>query len=1318
MTSKDLSARLAALAFACALIASCEARSTTDPTTSGGGGSGSGGIPDNTPPTVKITGSPKDTVYLGGAPFSVTVSAADNIGVATLQTTVRNGGAITTIEADTNKTTQLTMTQVIAVPLSGYNKGDKLVVRTTTTDAALNSATDSVVVTVADTSAPKLAVTSSQSGRTVKGLDSIDVQVSASDSAGIAYAGYRLLLVRPTDSLLVRKDSLLPATRSNVFNSTFGFRISDTLPIGTYVLQAFGADKSGILARAPLSVTSFALTDAQAPTAAFTKPTSAGKVAIGDSILVSAVLHDNAGIASVAFSAFSARGNPGLGTQDTVLRYSSATAPSSGAFRPGLKDTTITRWLRAVTPIDTTTDSLIVRALVSDATGNQGSAVVRVRSVPTLAISSSRAGQALKSRDSVDIRVTAGDTSGVSFLGYRLFRSLDSSLVSADSISGGGGVSVTNVFKLILPDTLSPGNFFLRGFSRVISPVGTRTAVGPSFSASDSIRPTIVFTTPVEPSTLGVGDSLHVIAKLHDNVGVVRVTFRAFSVRGNQTLGTTDTVVRFTAVSAPSASGSFSPPPRDTTIERYLKVIVPIDSVADTLRVVGTVTDVSGLSTSATSRVQMTNGPKVQVTSPIAGDSLTPGSPFTVTVRATSTTGVSRAGFSVQSDPSWPTPVVASFDSVLSSPAQTVVFSKTINIPANAPAKGTLTITPRAVDVNGQSGAGTPTVIAVRAGAPPAPRVVQEVPARVEITDPIFVSASGDRLTWVGFELRNRAGSVVKRDSVHVNPAGASTVSSLPLLLNLTTNFQGQKLAVTSFARDSAGRIGFSVPANILTPQTNPVLAFVDSTLVVYGQTFVLPRAGIAGDITIDSTRGNVFISNTKYNRLERWNAGSAAFDPTGVAVGSEPWGMVMQSDNDTLLVANSGGTNISKVCVNTVKCGSIGEILGKRILTRNTIVQTVTQVRDPSTGKIALSLSAPISYSDRPQYVQQSAGGRLFYSTKPTTSAPEGTIRWLDPTLPVPDPRQVYQYAERTPGNVYAVFNADSMKVIKFITDPSKSDELIIYDHIYGQKTGGTCTSPQQDGTNPTVPDAICGRDSVVTDAVFKVNAQGGDVEARLDIDPALLGLTDTTFVASSGDRTWIGFGEGNTRGGVGRVMLANDLAGDPKPRFFSPGVTVRDLTDNASEPVFGIGLDKFGSTVAAHGTQSYFAALESPFHLRLQGKYDSFDAGAGITFHPSADLRQGFVSSSKTDSTRTAFVASANGAIEVVDAAFYINRGSLQIKNNLYGPIRATLPFPTDNVGIPNTDPRFIVLKLFGLTNNGLVVINLRASDIQPVP
>jgi hypothetical protein len=47
-----------------------------------------------------------------------------------------------------------------------------------------------------------------------------------------------------------------------------------------------------------------------------------------------------------------------------------------------------------------------------------------------------------------------------------------------------------------------------------------------------------------------------------------------------------------------------------------------------------------------------------------------------------------------------------------------------------------------------------------------------------------------------------------------------------------------------------------------------------------------------------------------------------------------------------------------------------------------------LTEVRDPATGKIRITVSAPITYSDRPQYVEQSSSGRLYFSTKPTRGA------------------------------------------------------------------------------------------------------------------------------------------------------------------------------------------------------------------------------------------------------------------------------------------------------------------------------------------
>ena len=214
-----------------------------------------------------------------------------------------------------------------------------------------------------------------------------------------------------------------------------------------------------------------------------------------------------------------------------------------------------------------------------------------------------------------------------------------------------------------------------------------------------------------------------------------------------------------------------------------------------------------------------------------------------------------------------------------------------------------------------------------------------------------------------------------------------------------------------------------------------------------------------------------------------------------------------------------------------------------------------------------------------------------------------------------------------------------------------------------------------------------------------------GSDVEEKLRLDLGTLGLTDTTFVASSFDKNWIAFGEGHT-GTAGRVMMSNDpLVGGLSPQFpifFSPHTTVADLTENASERVFGLALDLHGSTVASHGIQSYFASVDNPFHLRLQGIYDSFDDGAGIALHPQADG-----ANTLPDTKRLAFVGSSSGRIEIVDIAHYNNRGSLALKNKIYGPLRASLRMKGD-------DP-LVVLKLFALTVRGLIVIDLTALDIK---
>jgi hypothetical protein len=113
----------------------------------------------------------------------------------------------------------------------------------------------------------------------------------------------------------------------------------------------------------------------------------------------------------------------------------------------------------------------------------------------------------------------------------------------------------------------------------------------------------------------------------------------------------------------------------------------------------------------------------------------------------------------------------------------------------------------------------------------------------------------------------------------------------------------------------------------------------------------------------------------------------------------------------------------------------------------------------------------------------------------------------------------------------------------------------------------------------------------------------------------------------------------------------------------------------------------------------------VNQPFTQRLQGKKSTFNKGAGITFHPNAD------GTTTPAADRLAFVASANGSVEMIDIAYYdFSRGSLATKYNLYGPLRATLPFPGD-------DPS-VKFKLFGLAPAGLVVIDVTAADIAAGP
>ena len=816
----------------------------------------------------------------------------------------------------------------------------------------------------------------------------------------------------------------------------------------------------------------------------------------------------------------------------------------------------------------------------------------------------------------------------------------------------------------------------------------TQPGSSTSSSKTGNKAPTITLDSPKAGALINLGDSVFVSVRLHGDHSLKNATILGVTEKGSVDLGTFSQKPRYATTKVP-ASGTFRPGLRDTIIRRFLQPLVPLDTTIDSLVVVVTATDSVGAADTAQVAVNIVAGPKVSLLAPSNGDSVPAGVGLSVSARSQHGDGISRIDIRAQGDANWPTKLDTTISQVYTTSPRDVTLSGVVRIPANAPIRGKILVTATSIDMDRQPGSAAPVAVFVRGSSASAqPRVTQIVQPKSEYTDSVSVSATGDGIATVGLILRDSTGNVVLRDSVRLTPPyNANVQMNVPL--GLSASFQGAKLGVTAFAVDQAGRIGYAVASTTTTAQGNLASALMDSTIVVYGRTYSLPHNADVGDIAVDAQRGHVFVSATAFNLIDVWQTSvtGAGFASTGIPVGSLPWGLFIGNRTDTLLVANSGGTNISRVFIGSTDASQLHEDLAHRILTRNTYVYTVNIQRDPNTGKIRLVVDGPVSYSDRPQYLVQSAGGRIFYSTRPTASAPASTIRWLDPSLPVPDPRQIWQYGtiKSSTEQIYALFNVDSVAVGATLPTSTRSDTLFIWDHPYGQKTG-----------------VIAVMDTVPLNAVAQAVAGGSDAEAVLHLDVGSLALEDTTFAAASGNRHWVGFGEGHTSG-AGRIILVADSSG-VAPNFYSPLVTITDLTDNASEKVFGLAIDQTGLTVASHGTQSYFAAVDDPFHLRLQGKYDSFDDGAGVVFHPNAN------GTLTPQDQRLAFVAAAPGEIEVVDIAYYTNRARLMLKHPIYGPIRASLPMPGD--------PADVILKLFAVSKDGLIVVDLTAKDIKPGP
>ncbi|HEX6559058.1 MAG TPA: hypothetical protein VF021_06330 [Longimicrobiales bacterium] len=861
-------------------------------------------------------------------------------------------------------------------------------------------------------------------------------------------------------------------------------------------------------------------------------------------------------------------------------------------------------------------------------------------------------------------------------------------------------------------------------------------------ASADSTGPSITIAAPTTNYSVPLNDSVRVDATIVDPTGIKSVTIRGESIR-QLSFGQTQIVPRFQAETI-----TYTQAPDSITLPGYLKAIT--DSISEPVDIIVVATDTLGNATTAR-RTILVGGPKVSIIEPgLPTSPVGPGQTLRIRVRGVDqTSGIDSIHIAVRGAQS------ADFPFLVNSKDTTVTANYTVGA-----ALGTISIT--AIVKNGGNQFGrdsvTVSVISSVAADSVAPRVrIADVVAhdRVELGDTIAVaieardSASGLRRVGVTViaQAKRRADepatpTVILTDTIYKDSIASGSgigglwIDTMRFTLagagfteaNLIKLSRDMVLSVHAFAVDTMGNCGASVsstatslPCDSIMPPSAPRKFFVArssvplaSTVTVvtgFARPLINPGDNIA-DVLVDNNpaRPRLFMSNLSRNRLEWLDIVNPNNPLQTISVGSEPWGMFLANapgsdgrlgtpdDNpDRLIVGNSGGTNLSFVNLTTLR-----EEPTERILTPNAVLIDVAKSTTVNNTNYLVTYH---DFSDRPQFVAQDSNGVYLYSTRPTGAAPDGTVRYLQPT-----PAGTRKYESMILYTRDAITPVDDNWAIANID--SITGGITLWDHVPGDP------SAVYSATHPNLDSAIV-RLKVGPTSGARLNG-GSDIAAassgRWNIDA--VGLSDTTYVAASGDRGYVAFGEGQT-GPFASVWLWRSGTPPSTLGTLSDNLTVADLIGNASERVVGIGLNYDGSIGASRGAQSasFFSNnVAAAGDLRLQGVFTNGINGGngGIALHPSHN------SAFTCDEQSLSFVATANRSIKIVDTFHFRERGEIPIRDNIVSPLRAALPLAGDNPPAVIGTPDEILVKLYGVrANDGVksgkaVIINVRRKDL----
>lgn len=909
----------------------------------------------------------------------------------------------------------------------------------------------------------------------------------------------------------------------------------------------------------------------------------------------------------------------------------------------------------------------------------------------------------------------------------------------------------------------------------LFTPIGQAPGGGGT-SEPDSTPPELTITRP-QPDAQNakpLGDSILVEVDVSDPDGLSQVVFGGVAKRGDPSLGTDRVVQRFQSKTVVFPTGV-----TDTTgLRRYLNAIP--DTTRETAYIFVEAYDTLG--NRATDTVQVVlGGPDVQIVNLLARQTRSSGR-LALDLIARDPNGVEQVQIDTEGahESTLVIPISPTRDSV--------ALDTAIVIPVGV--EGTVRLTASARSSQGVVGQVGPFVIDVVTGEPAdtvPPEVSQEVTFqdRIELSDSVTVEVTG---------LDNAEGSGVASLGITVlafseaggDTAVATLTRDIPAPetgpVSRTFRFAPFNVVevglpervlfqVVSFAVDAAGncsanstddadRSGECVELGGGDVATATGASQSVSVNVVSGRTVALPSGGRINDAVVDTVRRNLFLSNHDLNQVEHFDMVVEDFQ-TPVRVGSEPWGLSINNCypfsafnnastcGDTLIVANSGGTNFSFVDLGprpvvdasedeTVRDYTPLADRGKRLLTRDVVPFNFSLQESAETGVDEWVIEPLNIFSDRPQYLALDSHRRIHFSTEPTEVGSErGTIRKI--FLPDQDPSldlEVQLHSLPPSGNAedsWGLLHADDVDPA-----PGRSATFAVIDREAGTSSEVVVTSGAADSVflpGDIIEGVQADLEAAGSDATFFENT----------FTEADLAFGDTTFVAASGNGEFIAFAESGDAETARIIMYQADAD------VIRAGIPVVDLIINRNDRVQGIGLNYDGTMGVARGASGYFFTPD----LRLQGIVPIAAGGAGAVLHP---LHANSVSIDNPGApyrpdTHLAFVASGDRTIDIYDTFHFFQLGEIAIRDVVSGPLRASLPFPGDNDGFscPATlevtdrygnvigqaleifqggnpdnpwpvdggaggnEDRCIVLKLYGVTNTGgVVVVDVRKSDI----